>query len=588
MGGPAPESATVEATPAVLEGIPAEALAELLAVLERRRYAAGAVVIAEGDAPKEIYIVVEGRADVFVVDRNGEEHAVGRVGPGTTLGEMSLFTGEPAAGTVRAASELEVLVLSGADFEHVATEHPVVYRNVGTILASRLRSTNRLAARAAPGKVVVLEDAGGPPLLAWALASSVAWHARAPTLLLVVDEDPAEPLRALADVHAAPSDRRASLRLSKSLADELEAMLESFELVLVMGGDELRAALPGARLLRLEGASGDGRGAGAFVRTWEGTSVHVPPLTGSENDALANGLLPARSDGARSLGWLARDIAGLKVGVALGAGSLRGYAHVGVLSALARAGLDVDFLAGTSVGGAVAGLYALGYTPDELADELDRCAKILFRPTLARSGVMSNRALRHYLHGIGGERNIEDLDLPLAIVAADLEEQREIVFRRGPLWLATLATISIPGIFPALRIGGRTLVDGGIVNPVPTTVVAGMGADAVVAVRLSSPQGGPVTHVEAFESGGKSPSAFNAIIRAVEMMQSRIVGDPPDTPTISITPGLGDLSGSAALDDLPGGRLRRFSTGRRYVEAGIEATEAALPRLAAAFPWLRN
>src|SRR5438128_11999042 len=88
--------------PAVFEGIPADALAEMLDLLERQHYSPGAVVIAEGDAPGNIYIVAEGSAEVFIVDKHGEEHQVGRVGPGTTLGEMSLFTGQPAAGTVRA------------------------------------------------------------------------------------------------------------------------------------------------------------------------------------------------------------------------------------------------------------------------------------------------------------------------------------------------------------------------------------------------------------------------------------------------------------------------------------------------------
>jgi NTE family protein len=589
------ERVAVDATPTVFEGIPEGALAELLGELERRRYPPGAVVIAEGDRPREISIVVEGHADVFIVDRNGQEHEVGRVGPGTTLGEMSLFTGEPAAGTVRAATELEVLAMSAARFEQIASDHPVVYRNVGTILASRLRSTNRLAARDAPGNVVAIEQADGPPLLPWALASSVAWHTRARTVLLVVDDNPAEPLRALADRRAAPSDRGATLRLAslgslgrESLPGEISRLLESFEYVLVATHGELTGALQAARAVQL-GAHSIRIRHGAATGNDEGASTTLPlaALTAADDDALVDGLLPPRSDGSRTLGWVARDLARLKVGLALGAGSLRGYAHIGVLSALHRVGLEPDFLAGTSVGGAVAGLYALGYTPDQLTAELDRCANVLFRPTLARSGLMSNRALRNYLHGIGGERKIEDLPLPLAIVAADLDEQREVVFRRGPLWLATLATISIPGVFPALRIDGRTLVDGGIVNPVPTTVVDAMGADAVVAVRLSSPQGGPLTRVEAVEDGTKSPSAWSAIMRSVEMMQSRIVGDPPETPTISITPSLDALSRSSATE-VPGVKLRRFSTGRRYVEAGIEAAEAALPRLSAAFPWLRS
>jgi predicted acylesterase/phospholipase RssA len=130
-------------------------------------------------------------------------------------------------------------------------------------------------------------------------------------------------------------------------------------------------------------------------------------------------------------------------------------------------------------------------------------------------------------------------------------------------------------------------VDGGILNPVPASVVGGMGADAVVAVRLSSSQSGPVTHIEAVEDQVRSPSAFRAIVRSIEIMQSRIVGDPSEAPAISIMPALDELR-TAGLDDLPGTRLRRFTAGRRYYDAGVEAAEAALPRLSAVFPWLRG
>src|SRR5262249_43070252 len=180
---------------------------------------------------------------------------------------------------------------------------------------------------------------------------------------------------------------------------------------------------------------------------------------------------------------------------ALGAGSLRGYAHVGALNYLRWAGLEEDYVAGTSIGAAVATLHAIGYSAHEVADILDMTGPNLFQPTLSRAGLMSNRKLRRFLQEVAGDLLIEDLRLPLALVAADLDTRCEVVFREGPVWLGVLASISIPGVYPALKVGGYTLVDGGILSPVPTNVAAGMGADIVIAVRLSNAASSPTDEI---------------------------------------------------------------------------------------------
>ncbi|MGZ4308855.1 MAG: patatin-like phospholipase family protein [Gaiellaceae bacterium] len=355
------------------------------------------------------------------------------------------------------------------------------------------------------------------------------------------------------------------------------------------GGDGVPLAAP--RRLVLAGEEG-GPPAGAgdhLVRAWTREAprvlgpgadgaVCVPALARGETAHLRDGVLPSGSGAGRALGWLARDIAGLKVGIALGAGSMRGYAHVGVLKRLEAAGLAPDFISGTSVGSAVAALYADGRTTDELADELDHCGKVLFRPTLSRRGFLSNRALRRYLESNGPDRTFEDMSIPLAIVAADLDQQQEVVIRNGLVWMAVLASISIPGIFPAVQMGGRTLVDGGILNPVPASAVADMGAGGVVAVRLGTPKAAPTSELVAADLTKAKTLALNVILHSIEIMQGRIGAESPETPVIMLEP---DFSG------LPPAKLRKFSMGRQYIDSGAAATEAALPRLSSLFPWLR-
>jgi NTE family protein len=170
--------------------------------------------------------------------------------------------------------------------------------------------------------------------------------------------------------------------------------------------------------------------------------------------------------------------------------------------------------------------------------------------------------------------------VPLALVAADLETRREVVFREGPVWMGVLASISIPGVYPALKIGGYTLVDGGILSPVPTNVAAGMGADVVIAVRLSNTGATPADEFTVVESHGARPNALSVIMQSIEIMQARIVTDPPQVTTVTITP---------ALDGMPGGaKLRNFAEGRRFIESGETAADEALSRIAAVLPWARR
>ena len=590
------------------DGIPPEDLQRILDGLERRSYPPGSVIIAEGEISPEIYISRSGLAEVYVSDRRGVEHSVGQIRPGATLGEMSLFTGQPATGTVKATEELEVHVMTEADFEQVASDYPLIFRNLGAILSDRLARTNRLTLREEPGHLTVLEDDGAPPLLGYAIASSVAWHTRCSTLLILSGDDCGEELMALAEpsLEDALSSRlrrsqngdRSSAqivcaidRTPEALAARAIDLCSSFDYVLVQTkGMSLPVPADSRRVRMGDSSTASAGDSSAYaVRAWcEGNGragldragvVHVPELDSSDMESIRGGTLPLRSASGRSIGWIARDIAGLKVGVALGAGSLRGFAHFGVLRLLERAGIPIDYLAGTSTGAAAAGLYALGHSPDEAAEIFSECAATLFRPTLPIKGLLSNRAVKKFLRGQSGDLRIEDMEMPLAIVAADVNTHRKVVFTRGLLWQAVLASISIPGVYPALEVGPYTVVDGGVLDPVPTKVAVEMGAGAVIGVKLVHKSTETDMEAEALEETGRPLNAVTSIIRSIEIMQSRLAPEMTDAATVLITPN---------LPDLPSGRLKTFAEGKRYIEDGEAASEASLGRIAAALPWLRN
>lgn len=540
-------------TPSFFEGLSADVVAEILAELETRTFPAGTIVVAEGDQPGQLYLVESGTAEVLT-----DGQAVGIIHPGTTVAEMSFFTRQPASGTVRALEDLVVHPIGEREFDRIATAYPQVYRNLTAILSARLASTNRLAARqaGARGKLVTLT--GGTPLVAYALACSVAWHTREPTMLIVAGEAPElEPFA----VDESPQKVRATVMLDRSATDgSLAALVED------LCGTYAHVLVYGTR-------------ATPELAEAETAVLPVLDLDGYERDLHA-GLLPAMTGAGRSIGALARRLTGLTVGLALGAGGLRGFAHVGVLKGLARIGLHPDVICGTSIGASVAAGYAMGFDCDKIEALVEGSARTIFKPTLPYKSFLRSRPLGRYLKEKCEGHHIEDLHVPLGVVAADLRSQREVVFRKGVVWRAILASMAIPGIFPAQKMGELTLVDGGVVNTVPAGVATDMGAAKVIAVRLFTLPSTPDVESEAVEEeSGPPPSAIRVILRSFEIMQARTARENNGIAAVTIAPELGEI---------PTGKLKNFGVGTRYVDAGEGAFEEALPRLASVLPWLRK
>jgi len=178
-----------------------------------------------------------------------------------------------------------------------------------------------------------------------------------------------------------------------------------------------------------------------------------------------------------------------RVGLALGGGSARGMAHIGVLEVLQREGIPVDLIAGTSAGAAIGAIYAQGKDFVEikkLALDLGKRSLVSFLdPSLPKTGLLRGRKIQNLVASIiGGNIKFSDLKMPFACVATDINTGAEVVLDHGPVPGAVRASITIPGIFTVVKWQGRYLVDGGLVNPVPANVVRRMGADFVIAVNV--------------------------------------------------------------------------------------------------------
>jgi NTE family protein len=206
-----------------------------------------------------------------------------------------------------------------------------------------------------------------------------------------------------------------------------------------------------------------------------------------------------------------------RLGLALGGGAARGFAHVGVIQVLEEAGIRPDLVVGTSAGSLVAAFYASGKSGVQLQKVAETMEEATFTdwtlPLFSR-GMLRGEALARYVTAQVASRTIEDMPMPLGIVATDLNSGAGVLFRRGDTGMAVRASSAVPSVFQPVRIAGRDYVDGGLVSPVPVRFAREMGAELVVAVDISSPPDGNLPDgslqilLQTFAIMGKSINSF--------------------------------------------------------------------------------
>lgn len=178
---------------------------------------------------------------------------------------------------------------------------------------------------------------------------------------------------------------------------------------------------------------------------------------------------------------------GRKTGLALGGGAVLGTAHIGVLQALEEFDITIDYISGTSIGAFIGALYAFGKTPQDIErlvttlDWLD-----ISKFSLSKFGILSNEGLGELINEELGDVSFSDAIIPLAIVATDITKGEKIVLREGKLIPAVMASTCIPGIFKPINHEGRLLVDGGIIENVPTSMLREMGANYIIGIDLTT------------------------------------------------------------------------------------------------------
>ena len=246
-----------------------------------------------------------------------------------------------------------------------------------------------------------------------------------------------------------------------------------------------------------------------------------------------------------------------RIGLALGGGAARGFAHIGVIQVLEENGIRPDLVAGTSAGSLVAALYAAGKSGAELGALAERMDETAFTDwSYPGRGLIRGEALAKYVREQTGGRRIEQMRMPLGIVATDLDSGEPILFQLGDPGVAVRASSAVPAMFQPVRIGTREYVDGGLVAPVPVHFARQMGADLVIAVDIS-----------AAPDGNATGDAMRMLLQTFAIMGRSINNFELRDADVLLRPKLSHVSGAD------------FAARKRSLQAGRDAAQAQLALL---------
>ncbi|UTI40434.1 patatin-like phospholipase family protein [Niallia sp. RD1] len=240
-----------------------------------------------------------------------------------------------------------------------------------------------------------------------------------------------------------------------------------------------------------------------------------------------------------------------KIGLALGSGGARGFAHIGVIKILREENIPIDYIAGSSIGAIIGCLYAAGSD----IQRLYTLSKFFKRKyyldfTVPKMGFIAGKRVKELIHLFTYGKNLEDLDIPVAVVAADLLTGEKVVFKKGAIADAVRASISIPGIFVPEKMNGRLLVDGGVIDRVPVSVLKEMGADIIIAVDVAK-----------VNINTEISNIYDVIMRSLDIMQMELVESREFASDVMIKPPV-EMFNSKAFTDL-----------EKIIEIGEEETK---------------
>lgn len=483
-----------------------EAAAAVAAELEAVTCRGGDWLFRQGDAADGLYLLVRGRLQVWIDSGDGDAQGprlVAEVAPGETVGEIGLLTGGTRSAGLRALRDSLLLRMDAAAFDRLAAQRPELTRRIAGGIATRLR--DRTAGGAAARRpfttvtVLPLDDPRATRDLVDQLASALSVHgpvrvlnADSAAAAVALPERPGAPIapETVDWITAAEDTHRYVICLADAGATPWsDVALRHADLVLLVADAQRDPARRAWEAELLDTPRGPVAQQALLLRH----AGNPEKLSGTARWLAARRVdfhLHLRADSHGDFGRLVRIVDGTALGLVLGGGAARGFAHLGVFKSLHEAGHSVDWIGGSSIGSTMGAAIALDLPPDEVI-KLVRTAFVDGKPfgdlTLPYISLLRGRRMERLI-GEHASGDIEDLPLPFFCLSSNLGSGRSRVHDRGSLPQALRASVSLPGIFPPAVVDGQLAIDGGILNNLPVDLMRGRPVGRVVAVDVTSRQ----------------------------------------------------------------------------------------------------
>jgi NTE family protein len=499
----------------LFDGLAPDAMTQIYSRARHRNFPPGMPICVEGEPGNSMFVIENGVADVTIA---GEQ--VRRMRQGDVIGEIAVLTGEPRSATVTALLPTDVIELQRDALSAVLAQTPQLLANLTRVLSRRLATAHDRTVASRRGEAVGLAFA--PELLPYVKDVIAAAEAASTRSVAVVD------------------------------AGGLEASLNQLDRVLAESAFAFVPAERNERNLKL-------------------LHVHMDRVVEIDSSVL-------QPDDPASVARLGRHLTRTKLGLALGAGGAKGFAHVGALEVLLDAGYTVDFVAGSSIGAIVGACLGMGMS----AAEIDAALRHRFSPEVVKSvfnlsfsgGSAGYDTMKGLTSELVGGRTFADLSVPLTVMSVDLATRSPVPISDGPLDDALLAGTALAGLFPPFRRGTQRLVDGLALVPVPTDSAVALGADITVSVNLMSrdvlrswPDEAPPEDDPAGEA--KPQRMLETLLEVMDLAQLDASERHAAKADVAITPRFGPCT------------WRDFHMADRFLEAGRVAAREMLPALQA-------